>query len=78
MASFLYFFVCGSSRLKKPLSKLEKKLEKISNKNLRKNVTIVNIFWSMQLLQILLVIFSPAVFGSSAYIGMKFAAEVTN
>ncbi len=41
-----------------------------------KNIRFVNALWSLQLMQLLLVLVAPAVFGSSSYIGIHDSARI--
>eukprot|EP01040_Poterioochromonas_malhamensis_P017488 gene17488-20119_t len=62
-ASFLFFFVSERAR-----ARINGGL--FDQHKAGKNHRLVNALWSLQLLQLILVIISPAVFGSAGYIGV--------
>eukprot|EP01034_Spumella_vulgaris_P022158 gene22158-28265_t len=68
-ASFLFFF--NSKRAKSRITG-----GMFDSHKAGKNIRLVNALWSLQLFQLMLVLMSPAVFGSASYIGLKDSAKI--
>jgi hypothetical protein len=62
-ASFLFFFVSERARARIHGGMFDQH-------KAGKNIRFVNLLWSLQLFQLILVIIAPAVFGSAGYIGL--------
>lgn len=68
-ASFLYFFNSQRARVRITGGLFD-------SHKAGKNIRLVNFFWSLQLVQLALVLIAPAVFGSAMYIGLRDCARV--
>jgi hypothetical protein len=70
-ASFLFFF--SSTRARDRMAGGMFDSYKAS-----RNIRFIDMLWSLQLFQMILVIAAPAVFSSAAYIGMHYSAEIVD